>query len=74
MEKIYVHIGISLFAIKKLCEKQHRCTDCPFWSFCPTHSFDSPDEWESDTLPNVGVILGLTDGNECDTIKSCSLD
>lgn len=75
MEKVYIHIGLSLFAIKKLCDSQETCTNCPLWDFCKsTHSLDSPDDWDFNTFPNVAVILELTDSEESDTIKISSPD
>ena len=69
MEKICVHIGLSLFAIMKLCKKQCACTNCPLWDFCRS-TLDSPIEWDSDTFPNVAVVLELTNGDASDTIES----
>lgn len=70
MEKIYVHIGLSLFAIMKLCEKQATCTNCPLWGFCKsTYSIDCPNGWDSGTIPNVAVVLELTNGDASDTMK-----
>ena len=70
MEKICIHIGLSLFAIKKLCEKQCTCSVCPLWDFCKsTNNLDTPMGWNSDAFPNVAVILDLTDGNECGNIE-----
>lgn len=64
MEKICVHIGLSLFAIKKLCEKHCTCTNCPLWDFCrSTHSLDSPHTWDFDKFPNIAVMLELTSGD-----------
>lgn len=70
MEKICVHIGLSLFAIKKLCEKQCTCTNCPLWDFCKSpSSVGTPNVWDSDTFPNVTVVLELTNGDASDTMK-----
>lgn len=69
MEKICVHIGLSLFAIMKLCKKQDTCTNCPLWDFCKsTNSIDSPNSWHPETFPNFTLVLELTDSNEYDTI------
>ena len=68
MEKICVHIGLSLFAIKKLCEKQCTCTNCPLWDFCESENIIDPSFWDSETFPNITVILELTSGDGSDTI------
>ena len=69
MEKICIHIGLSLFAIKELCEKQDTCSNCPLWDFCTSTHSDSPIEWDFDTFPNVAVVLELTNGDASDTMK-----
>ena len=70
MEKICVHIGLSLFAIMKLCKKHDTCINCPLWDFCKSaHSVYTPSEWDSDTFPNVAVVLELTNGDASDTIE-----
>ena len=75
MEKVCIHIGLSLFAIKKLCESQETCTNCALWYFCKSpHSLDSPREWDFDTFPNISVTLNLTNVQDSDTIKLSSPD
>ena len=75
MEKVCIHVGLSLFAIKKLCESQGNCGNCPLLNFCSNDVWGSePCECNYELLPDAGLILVLTDGNDCDTIKSSSLD
>ena len=75
MEKVCIHIGLSLFAIKKMCESQGNCGNCPLLNFCSNDGWGSkPWGWNEELLPDAGLMLELTDGNECDTIKSSSLD
>lgn len=77
MEKVCIHIGLSLFAIKKLCESQETCTNCQLRDFCisqHTLGLDSPHLWDFDTFPNIAVMLKLTKAQYSDTIKSSSLD
>lgn len=75
MEKVCIHIGLSLFAIKKLCESQSNCANCPLLNFCSNDGWGcEPSEWHEDFLPDAGLVLDLTDDNKSDIIKSSSPD
>lgn len=65
-----VHIGIALFAIKEICLSRDMCQDCPMEQWCNNiPSIPCPGDWDSDTLPNIAVVLELTPGDESDTIE-----
>ena len=70
MEKICVHIGLALFAIKGLCESHGTCYDCPMRPWCKgIEGVVYPDDWDSDRFPNIAVLLELTSGDVSDTIE-----
>lgn len=58
MAKVDIHVGISLLAIKRLCESKTSCADCPIAECCAHGLFDvSPCTWDTDLLPDVNIRL-----------------
>lgn len=71
MEKIYVHVGFALLAVKEMCASRVNCVDCPMYHFCKDiQSAICPANWDFDTFPNIVVGLELTTGDDSDTIQS----
>lgn len=65
MDKVCVHIGLSLFAIKRMCETMKYCKDCPLYTFCGEGNFmDDPCSWDDKVLPDAGITLDLTETRE----------
>lgn len=70
MEKICVHIGLALFAIKKICLSHETCQDCPLRHCCRgIADFAHPVLWDSNRFPNIEVVMDLTTGRESETIE-----
>lgn len=65
MHRVCIHIGLSLFAIKQMCETTEHCDDCPLCEFCLAANFDKePCEWDDKLLPDAGLMLDLTETKE----------
>lgn len=60
MCKVMVHIGLALLAIKRICETNTRCDNCPLADFCYCDGFyDTPSMWNPENFPNVSVTLTM---------------
>lgn len=58
MVKVDIHVGMSLLAIKRLCESKTNCADCPLAECCSHAMFDvSPCAWDTDLFPDVNIRL-----------------
>lgn len=56
MVKVDIHVGISLLAIKRLCESKANCGDCPLAECCACGLFDVPPRaWDTDLFPDVNI-------------------
>lgn len=66
MKKVCIHIGLSLFAIKRMCETTDNCNECPLRAFCGESNFFIADPccWDEKLLPDAGLMLDLTDAKE----------
>lgn len=65
MERAFIHIGLSLFAIKKMCESQSNCENCPLLNFCSNDGWAyEPYGWNEELLPDARVVMDFTDGKE----------
>lgn len=62
MNKVMVHIGLALLAIKGICETNTRCDNCPLADFCCDGLYDTPIMWNPENFPNA--IVTLTMGKE----------
>lgn len=68
-----VDIGLSLLAIKRLCERTDFCVNCPLLNFCCNDTFMvDPCYWNEESLPKVGDIVALTNVTNDGTIKVSS--
>lgn len=63
MDKVCIHIGMSLFAIKRMCEPRKQCDGCPLFDFCEDTG-SRPWEWKNELLPDAGLMLDLTEVKE----------
>lgn len=58
MVKVDIHVGMSLLAIKRLCESRANCVDCPLAECCAHGLFDvSPCSWDTDLFPDTNIRL-----------------
>lgn len=63
MDKVMVHIGLALLAIKGICEVNTECDNCPLADFCYVDAFyDTPSKWNPEIFPSA--IVALTMGEE----------
>lgn len=63
MDRVCIHIGLSLFAIKRMCETQERCARCTLYHFCEDTNLN-PREWKNELMPDAGLMWDLTEGKE----------
>ena len=58
MVKVDIHVGLSLLAIKRLCESKTKCYDCPLARCCAHGMFDlTPRAWDTDLFPDANIRL-----------------
>lgn len=64
MDKVCVHIGLSLFAVKCMCESMECCKVCPLCVFCEGNFTSAPCSWDDKVLPDVDITVHLTETEE----------
>lgn len=63
MDRVCIHIGVSLLAIKRMCETREECGGCPLYKFCGDNGIQ-PWKWKNELFPDAGLIWDLTDTKE----------